>query len=198
MADLHCRVELSKTKGLILTVEDTQGQITQTVTLDGQQIEIQCKGQDDTSVITQKPDGITIKCKNLTLDTETLSVKSTKDSTYKSEQKLSIQSAQDMTVKSDAKIDATATADMTLGGSKFTATAQSDAKVGGVNVDLEGSAKSTLKGAQVEVAASTGNLDAKGMMVKIDATATLDLNGQMSTLKGQIVNVSAPMVKMGP
>jgi hypothetical protein len=198
MADLHCRVELSKTKGLVLTVEDEQGKITQTVTLDGAQIQIKCQGQEDTSEITQKPDGITIKCKNLTLEAETLSVKSTKDSTYKSDQKITIQSAQDLTAKSDAKIAATATGDMTLEGNKLTATAQTDAKVGGMNVNLEGTAKAVLKGAQVEVSASTGNLDAKGMMVKVEATATLDLNGQMTTLKGQMVNVSGPMVKLGP
>jgi len=198
MADLHCRVELSKTKGLILTVEDTAAQITQTVTLDGAQIQIKCQGKEDTSEITQKPDGITIKCKNLTFDAETLSVKSTKDSTYKSDQKITIQSAQDMTVKSDAKIEATATADMTLAGSKFTATAQSDAKVGGVNVNLEGSASGKLTGAQVEVSASTGSLTAKGMMVDVQSQATLNLQGQLSTLKGQMVNVSAPMVKVGP
>ncbi len=198
MADLHCRVELSKTAGLILTVEDKTGQITQTVTLDGTQIEILCKGQQDTSTITQKPDGITIKCKNLTLDAETLSVTSTKDSTYKSSQKLTIQSAQDMTVKSDAKIAATATADMTLQGNKLTATAQTDAKVAGVNVNLEGSASSKLKGAQVEVNASTGNLTAKGMMVDVQSQAMLNRQGQMSTLKGQMIQVSGPMVKVGP
>ncbi len=67
MGTLVCRVELDKEKGLVFTVENKDGSITQTAVLDGESITLTNKGKDDVSSITQKPDSIAIKCKSFTL-----------------------------------------------------------------------------------------------------------------------------------
>lgn len=57
---LVCRIELDKEKGIILTVENDDQKITQTIVMDGTNITTTVKGSDHTSAITQKKDGIQI------------------------------------------------------------------------------------------------------------------------------------------
>jgi len=128
MGTLVCRVELDKQKGLILTVENKEGKITQTAVLDGESITLTSKGEKETSTITQKPDSITIKCKDFTLESETITCKSTKDTLHKSEQKFDLQSTKDMTLKSSAKYTADATGDVSVSGKKVAVSAQDKAE----------------------------------------------------------------------
>ena len=118
MGTLVCRVELNEELGLILTVENKEGKITQTAVLDGESITITSKGEKETSTITQKPDSIAIKCKDFTLESETITCKSSKDTLHQSEQKFDVQSTKDMTLKSSAKYTADATGDVSVSGKK--------------------------------------------------------------------------------
>ena len=124
MGTLVCRVELDKQKGLILTVENKEGKITQTAVLDGESITITSKGEKETSTITQKPDSIAIKCKDFTLESETITCKSTKDTLHKSEQKFDLQSTKDMTMQSEAKYTAKAAQDVAISGQKIAVSAK--------------------------------------------------------------------------
>ena len=191
-----CKVELNKEKGITLTVENTTGQITQTVEMDGTQIVIKVKGATDTSTITQKADSIEIKCKTMTLDAETLLVKSSKDSVYQSAQKLTMKSTQDMEIASSAKNTIKAATDILVQGVNATFKGDTSAKVQSAEVTVAADAKATLKGSPVEVSSAL-NLDVKGTAVKVAASGTLDLEGQVSTLKGQMTNVQGSLVKLG-
>jgi hypothetical protein len=60
---LFCRIELNKQKGIIISVENEQGQTVQTAELDGSSITLTCKGSSATSTIVQTPESVAIKCR---------------------------------------------------------------------------------------------------------------------------------------
>jgi len=165
MGTLVCRVELDKNKGLILTVENKEGKITQTAVLNGQSITLTSKGQDDVSSIVQKPDGIAIKCKNFTLDSESITCTSTKDTLHKSKQKFDIQSTRDMSLKSEAKYSADASGDVSVSGKKVAVSALDKVEISGTNAIMSGKIKTEIKGAMTTV------------------------EGQMTTITGKLTKV---------
>ena len=71
MGALVCRIELNKSDGVVITVEDPNADVTQTVVLNGDSITITSAGSN-TSTIVQKPDSIEMTCKTFTLDAETI------------------------------------------------------------------------------------------------------------------------------
>ncbi|NTW07116.1 MAG: hypothetical protein HGB33_04065 [Syntrophaceae bacterium] len=165
MGNLVCRIELDKSKGIILTVENSADNITQTITLDGKQIETVVKG-DTTSKITQTKDGITIDCKSFTLNAETIKCKSSKTTEH--------ESGQDFTVTSRNNLNLSAQNEAKVKGMNVTADATSTAKVNGMTLTLSGTASTEMKAASVK-------LDAQGM---------LDLKaGGIVKIEGAMVNV---------
>src|SRR5581483_6512448 len=102
MGKLICTVELDKTAGVTVTVENKDDGITQTFHCDGTQIQTIVKGNDATSTITQKQDSIKIECKAFEVDAETITCKSTKATSHHSDDTFDISSAKDLTQKSDA------------------------------------------------------------------------------------------------
>lgn len=197
MTVLLCRIELNKEKGLLLTVENAEGKITQTAVFDGTKITTTVKGSENTSTITQDADGVTIKCKAFTVDADTVTVKSKEDSVYKSEKKLSVESKEDMSLKSStAKLTASASTDFSASGNSFTGSATQAMKLDGMTSEVKATDKVSLSGANIEGKA-TVKFDVSGVQVKVASSGTLDLEGQMSTLKGSIAKISAPMVKLG-
>ncbi|MBU2451942.1 MAG: hypothetical protein KJ668_01355, partial [Proteobacteria bacterium] len=85
MGSLVCRVELHKKNGIIITVENKDADIIQTMVLDGNSITTTNAGADETSVITQTSDSITIQCKDFLLDAETITCQSSGDTVHKSD-----------------------------------------------------------------------------------------------------------------
>lgn len=199
MATLICTIELDKEKGLTVKVEDPDGKLSQTVTLDGQTITLEAKSDSDTSTVVQKADAITITCKSFTLDAETIAVKSKKDSTWKSEQKLELESTKDMALTSGAKLTQKATGDFAL---------SSDA-----NVEVKATSKLALEGAQGQISAKSGDLKQEGVNLKFEGKAQAELaapiiklaaKGQLglessgvAELKGSMTSVSGSLVKLG-
>jgi len=199
MSKLVCRVELDKDKGIILTVENKDGKITQTAVMNGESITITSKGEQDTSTITQKPDSIAIKCKTFTLETETITCKSTKDTLHQSEQKMTIQSTGDMTLKSSAKLTEEATSDVKISGSsKVTIAATSNAELSGSNTTVSAtSGKAEVKGLNL---ALSGTVEAKmdGASVKVAAKGMLNVESQgIATVKGAMTNIQGNLIKLG-
>jgi hypothetical protein len=166
MGKLVCRVELDKTKGIVLTVENGDGKITQTIVMDGTSITTTVKGQTEKSTITQKDNGIQIDCKTFTVNAETITCKSTGKTSHESEQ--------DFTIKSSQKINASATADAKYTAMNTTLESTSESKISGITLKLSGTASAELKGPSITV----------------DATGMMDLKSSgIVNLKGTIVNI---------
>ena len=111
MGSLVCKIELNKERGITLQVENEAGEITQTAIFDGKKMTLTCKGKEETSVITQTPDSITMKCKTFSLEAETITCKSTDATKHVAEKTFTIESTEDMKLKSSAALTAEATKD---------------------------------------------------------------------------------------
>lgn len=196
MGTLVCRIELSKTKGIIVTVDNEDGKITQTLVMDGTSITTTCKGQEDTSTITQKSDSIAVKCKTFTLEAETITCHSTKDTSHKSDQKYDIESTQDMTLKSGADIKATASSTAKVSAPTVTLAADNKASLSGNTTSVSGTQKAEVSGMQLSLSGTT-KAEMSGLSVKVAADAALNLEGNLTTLKGSITNVQGSLVKLG-
>jgi len=134
METLVCRIELDKKKGVMLTVENDDDQITQTIVMDGTSITTTVEGPDETSTITQEQDSIALECKTFTLDAETITCKSTKDTLHDSGQNFDINSGKDVGVSATSKAEYKA-----------------------MNTTVESDIKTEVKGASIK-------LDATGLM----------------------------------
>lgn len=173
MGTLVCRIELDKKKGVLLTVENGDDQITQTIVMDGTSITTTVKGSEETSTITQKQDSIAMNCKTFTLDAETITCKSTKETLHESGQDFDITSGKNLNV-----------------------TAESSAEYKAMNTTIESTSKSEIKGGTL-VLSGSGSAELKGASIKLDAKGLMDLaTGGAATLKGSIVNIKG-ILKMG-
>ena len=166
MGKLVCRIELHKENGIILTVENDDDRTTQTIVMDGTEITTTVEGPDETSTITQKEDGIALKCKTFTLEAETITCTSTDETTHESGQDLKIQSSANIQVSADSDVSCSAT--------NTTLESTSETKIESVTLTLSGSTSAELNGASITV----------------DSTGLLDLiAGGTATLDGNIVNI---------
>jgi hypothetical protein len=198
MAKLVCRIELNKESGITVKVVNDAGKITQTMVLDGTAITTTCQGEQDTSTITQKSDSIAIKCKTFTLDAETITCKSSKDSLHESQQKFDIKSTQDTTVTSSAKITETATGDFAMSGNNITASATQKAKISGMNCEIAATQEAKMSGLQLKLAGTTQS-ELTGLTVKVEGTTSVKVASPLAaSLEGSITNVKGTMVKIGP
>jgi len=196
MTTLACSIELNKQNGITITVTNTDASITQTVVMNGTSIETTCQGQENTSKITQLQDSITITCKDFSLQAETITCKSTKDTLHQSDQKVDIQSTQDMTLNSSANFTAQATSDAAVKGQNLTASATSEAKVSGMTLSLSATQKAEMSGAQLSLSGSA-NAEMSGAMTKVSASGTMDVEGQLTTVKGSITNIQGSLISLG-
>lgn len=199
MAKLICTIDLDKEKGLTVTVEDPDGKLTQTVMLDGKSITLEVKNDSDRSTIVQKPDSISITCKDFKLDAETLTLESKKASKWESKETLDLTSTKDMVFKSEAKLTQEA--------------AQDAALCSQVNLKLEGAQEFTLEGGRGKVSATTDTLELEGPELKLKGTSQADLGAPLikvaakgklglesvgvAELKGNMTSVSGGSVTLG-
>ena len=166
MGTLVCRIELDKKKGVLLTVENGDGKITQTIVMDGTNITTTVNGSDETSTIIQKQDSIALKCKTFKLDAETITCKSTKETLHESGQNFNIKSGQDFDIKSGKNIGVSAT---------------SNAEYNAVNTTVKSTVKTEIKGVSIK-------LDATGMMDLI-SSGIATLEGSVVNIKGKVNNI---------
>lgn len=128
MSALFCRVELNKTEGIVITLDNKDGKIVHTIVLNGDYITTTSKGSDGTSTIVQAPDKISMTCKTFELSAETI--------TCKSSNTTKLSSASDFSINSDANLNVKAAMNMAL---KAT------------NIDLTGSAQITGKASLIKL-----------------------------------------------
>lgn len=198
MGALVCKIELDKEKGITVLVENADGQTTQKVTMDGTTLTLEVKGSSDTSTFVQKAESIEIKVKSFTVDAETLTLKSSKASSWNSQDTLEVKSSKDMTVESGAKLTVKTTSDATLTSSaKVAVSATGDLTLEGMKVAATGKTDVTLEGAKVAVTGKA-QLEAGAPIVKVEAKGQLDLNSSgLANLKGSMTSVGGQLVKLG-
>ena len=102
MGALVCRIDLNKAGGITITVENADAEIVQTAVLDGTSITLTCEGSDAASMITQDAESISIKCNDFTVDAETITLQSSRDTLHKSDMHFDIESGGDLTLDSSA------------------------------------------------------------------------------------------------
>ena len=172
MGSLVCRVEINKTKGLVLTVENEDGKITQTAVMDGKSITLTVKGNEETSTIVQKPESIAIKCKTFTLDAETITCNSEKDTAFTSKAKYKIKSTDDLSIETDANASLKAAKEVDVKASK-------DLSASGSNVSLSADSKGEFTGSEITIKAKTGAATVNGMDLKLAATKNATMEGKL-------------------
>lgn len=172
MGTLVCRLELSKEKGILLTVENPDDQITQTIILDGTSITTTVAGASETSTITQEKQSIKMVCKEFTLDAETITCTSSQKTLLKSDDEFQIKSG---------TVGVTADTDATYNALNTTIESGVETAATGKTLSLEGTASAALSGGTIK-------LDSKGL---------LDLLSKgIATLEGSVSNVKG-VVKLG-
>lgn len=215
--ELVCSIELSKENGITVKVENAKGKITQTIHMDGTTLTTTVKGKDSTSTITQKvgqvltkvkgkketstidqkDQSVTVKVKNFTVDAETVTMKSKKDSKHTVGAKLTMTSKKDATIKSNAKMTVKSMKAMTLSTTdKLTAKAIKDILCKGKNAQLNGMAKAVVKGGMAATVDAT-KVDVKAKAQANVAGAITNVGKNLTTIKGQMVKVEGMMVKLG-
>ena len=214
-----CRVELSKAGGITLVVVDSalRDQYLRRVEIGPTSITLTCKDAATTSVVTQKDglfnaevttekgtttidqDGETIAftCKTFKVEADTFSLKATQDGSLTTDGKCTVTTTGDATIDSAAKLTLKSVQKLAVSGQE--------------SVAIDAVAKLGLSGAQAEMAgtstlalSSSGTAELKGMTVAIEGQTQLSaeapitsLGKNMTTVKGQIVEVSGALVKLG-
>ena len=154
MGSLICRIELDKKKGILLTVENNDDGITQTCIMDGTAITTKVKGPSETSTITQNQDSIAIKCKDFSVDADTITCNSKQDSSHKS--------GDDFQIK----------------GRNLKVTAESKAQYKAMNAEIKALDIKIDSDAKTQISSTIIKLASKGLL-KMDASGAVTLNGSV-------------------
>ncbi|MEZ0227885.1 MAG: hypothetical protein ACAI25_04620 [Planctomycetota bacterium] len=186
MAKLVCTVELDKTTGITVKVENADADIIQIMHMDGTQILTTVQkgtAETDKSSITQKFDSIAIKCKTYTVEAETITQKSTKATLHESADTFDIKATKDLTEHSDAKVVLNATGDVTVDGANVKIKGETDVTLNGLNVKGTATAAAELKGANTKLEGSA-KCDVKGGMASVKGDSMLDLGASLTKISG--------------
>lgn len=214
-----CRIELSKAGGITLVIVDSvkKEQYLRKVEIGPTSITLTCKDAATTSVVTQKDGSINTKvttdkgtttidqdgetiafaCKTFKVEAETFSLKATQDGTLTTDGKCTVKTTGDATIDSAAKLTLKSV-------QKLAVSAQE-------SVGIDAVAKLALSGAQAEMEGtstlalkSSGTAELKGMTVALEGQTQLSaeapitsIGKNMTSVKGQIVEVSGALVKLG-
>jgi hypothetical protein len=214
-----CRIELSKPDGITIIIKDKerQDQHLRRIVLGPTSITLTCKDGAVTSVVTQKDgsintsvttdkgtttidqDGETIafKCKTFQVEAETVTVKATQNGSITTDGTCTIKSTGDAVVDSAAKLTLKSVQKLAITGQE--------------TVAIDATAKLAMSGAQAELAGKTtlalksdGTAELTGMTVALKGQTQLraeapitSIGKDMTSVKGQIVEVSGALVKLG-
>lgn len=85
------QIRLNTDEGISIKLEDQSSKMTQTIALDGKQISHECKNDSDTSTYVQKPDSITVTCKNFNVSSETIVLEAKDSISQKASSKTTIE-----------------------------------------------------------------------------------------------------------
>lgn len=195
---LICEVKLSKESGITVVVINEADGITQTIHMDGTQILTKVEGKRETSTITQREDSIAIKCKTYTVDAETITCTSTKQTKHESKDTFLATSANNMTLETRKNLTEKAVANVTVEGMKIKTTSKTDTTVSaGTQATVDAKIKATVSATMVEVAAKA-QATVSGAMVQVDAKGLLNAQASgLTNVKGALTTVQGALVKLG-
>jgi len=200
MGTLVCTIELDKVKGITVTVDNADGKILQTVTMDGTSITMKVAGQSDTSTVVQKADSVVVTVKDFKVDAQTITLLSKGTSEWTSQDTLKVESTKDMTLTTQAKLTQSATQDASLSSSqKVNVEATAALSLKGMSAAMQATGgEAKVEGVTLKLAGQT-DAALNGLNVKVAGQAALDLEAQgMANLKASgITSVSGAMVKLG-
>ncbi len=211
---LVCKVELSQTDGLTLTVLNKDGKITQTSTFNGSTIIHICKGDKETSTITQKEGEVIMHirkeidgyfndeestitqtmnsithCVTDSVDTSTITQKP--DSLVMECKSFTVD-AETINCSSTKDTKHEATGAFSIDSTK-TATLNSSA-----DVNISAKTNLNLKASADLAVEATAGLKLNGATVKAAAGSTMDVEGLTTTVKGSsMATISGPLIQLG-
>lgn len=137
MGALKCTITMDKTLGVVIQVEDPDASAKQTISLLKDSIVLTVAGSAATSVITQKADLVSIKCKTFSVEADDVTCKSKMTSTF--------------AASTDMKISGTSSVAVEGMTAKFSGTTVSVTAQGTLTAEATGPA--TLKGSVANVTA---------------------------------------------
>lgn len=192
MTTFICTVEMDKTAGVKVTVANAEGTLTQTIKADGATIVITMTKDGTTSTYTQDESSVKIECKRFEVDaSETITLKSQKDTTVTSAQKISLSADSDLTETSKSKVS--------LSAPTVEAKADTAATVKGAasELSLQGSGATLSTPATLSLTSKAqGTLDAP--LVTVSAKASLSLESSaLASINGKLVTVQGNLVTIG-
>lgn len=192
MSTLICTVEMDKNAGVKVTVTNADGTLTQCIKADGTTIVITMTKDGTTSTYTQDEASVKIECKRFEVDaSETITLRSQKDTTVSSSQKIAMSADSDLTANSQSKVS--------IGAPQIEASATTKASLKGAASELvvQGSGATLSTPASLSLSGNAqATLDAP--MVTVSAKASLSLESTaLAALKGQLVNVSGSLITLG-
>ena len=177
MSTFTCRIELNKTEGLTISVDNEDGKILQVIKMNGTTIETTCKGEDETSTITQAPDSISMTCKSFSLNAETVEIKAKTSVTQSSDGTFSIKSEDALSLKTENTFTAESSSDFSAQGSSVNVKATSGA------ADVSAASSLSLKG-QSATLEGQSEATVKGMNVSANGSVKVAVQGQMVSVSG--------------
>lgn len=214
-----CKIELDQQNGVTIIIQDAilKDQIEKKITLADDALTLSVKNLINSTTVTQKKDSIetkvtgplgittilqdgsdvTVTCKTFTVNADTINLKATLDG--------NITTGTTCTIKSTTATDIEATTGMTL---KSVTAMSLDSKESVsikalTNLDMEG-LQTTVKGTTSLTAQSSGTTNLQGLTVSVkgDTQTTVEapvtqVGQNMTTIKGQLIEVSGALVKIG-
>jgi len=194
---LECKIELNKKDGIKVTVIDADNNKEQTIVLDGSKLILTVKDQSNTSIITQEPDTVSIKCKTFKVDADAIETKSANSTKLSSDGSMDLAAQGAMSLKGSQNVAVEATNGLTLKGLTVAAEAQTSADLKGATVSVKGETSTSVEGATVSVKGQT-TTNVQGLMVSVKSDAIMSVEGMVTTVKGQILNGNGTLVNLGP
>ncbi len=196
MSKLACKIELSKKKGIILTVEDKDNNTIQVIEMDGSSIKTTMKKSNASSIIIQDAEHITIKCKNFTVDADTIVYKSKKDTTINAQGVIDINSNKDMYLESSKNIKAKATSNLDLEASNLDIKSKQKINATGNDVNIHGLTNTKIDTVQLQLRGE-GKAELEGSLLNIKGIGMLSIESEgISEIKGSIINIQG-IVRFG-
>lgn len=212
-----CFIEIDKERGVVVSLLDEAGKLTQSIEMDGGRITIRMESPDATSQVSQTDasivstvekgaqkstmrqaaDSIALECKSFTLDAETVQVRSEKDTAVEAGGGISVRAKGDLdlSTQSAARCQASRSVEIAAeekldlkGGAKATLAAQT--------TEITGSAKSVVQ-SQALLQMKAAKVDLKGD-AQLDASAPVtNVGHSLTTVRGTLVKVEGALVKLG-
>lgn len=180
MAKLVCTLEMSKERGVTITV--VNGEITQTLAMDGTTVTLTVQdGPKKLSSWTQDAERIAISCKDFSVvASNSITCTATKTATYAS-------TDSDTKITSGAKLIQKAVGDVAVSGTNIKLAATSAASMTGATAEVSGTQSLKLKGtAEASLAGAKVSVTADGQLA-LESSGLAALKGSMTTIGGSLI-----------